>query len=60
MRRVCLLVLALCLRPAPVLAGQLGLAGGTGRSPRPHPHFGVWALGRHVDPGPLFLYDPIP
>ena len=44
-----------------VARGQLvGLAGDTGRSTRSHLHFGVWALGRHVDPEPLFLYDPLP
>lgn len=44
-----------------VARGQrLGLAGSTGRSTRSHLHFGVWALGRHVDPEPLFLYDPLP
>jgi murein DD-endopeptidase MepM/ murein hydrolase activator NlpD len=35
----------------------LGLAGDTGRSTRSHLHFGVAALGRLVDPEPLFLYD---
>lgn len=39
---------------------EVGLAGDTGRSTRSHLHFGVWALGRHVDPEPLFLYDPLP
>lgn len=44
-----------------VARGQLvGLAGDTGRSTRSHLHFGVWALGRPVDPEPLFLYDPLP
>ena len=38
----------------------LGLAGDTGRSTRSHLHFGVSALGRLVDPGPLFLYDGVP
>lgn len=35
----------------------LGLAGDSGRSTRAHLHFGVAALGRLVDPEPLFLYD---
>jgi murein DD-endopeptidase MepM/ murein hydrolase activator NlpD len=35
----------------------LGLAGATGRSTRPHLHFGISSLGRLVDPEPLFLYD---
>ncbi|SNR97872.1 Murein DD-endopeptidase MepM and murein hydrolase activator NlpD, contain LysM domain [Humidesulfovibrio mexicanus] len=35
----------------------LGLAGESGRSTRAHLHFGVAALGRLVDPEPLFLYD---
>jgi len=39
---------------------ELGLAGDTGRSTRSHLHFGVWTLGRQVDPEPLFLYDPLP
>jgi murein DD-endopeptidase MepM/ murein hydrolase activator NlpD len=44
-----------------VARGQVvGLAGDTGRSTRSHLHFGVWALGRLVDPEPLFLYDPLP
>lgn len=44
-----------------VARGQVvGLAGNTGRSTRSHLHFGVWALGRQVDPEPLFLYDPLP
>ncbi len=46
---------------AHVARGQvLGLAGATGRSTRSHLHFGVWALGRLVDPEPLFLYGPLP
>lgn len=46
---------------ARVARGQaLGLAGDTGRSTRSHLHFGVWALGRHVDPEPLFLYESLP
>ncbi|GAB6124452.1 M23 family metallopeptidase [Humidesulfovibrio idahonensis] len=41
-----------------VARGQLlGLAGDTGRSTRAHLHFGASALGRLVDPAPLFLYD---
>lgn len=44
-----------------VARGQLlGLAGDTGRSTRAHLHFGVSALGRLVDPGPLFGYDVLP
>lgn len=44
-----------------VARGQvLGLAGDTGRSTRSHLHFGVSALGRLVDPAPLFLYDAFP
>ncbi|HWR04010.1 MAG TPA: M23 family metallopeptidase [Humidesulfovibrio sp.] len=44
-----------------VARGQLlGLAGETGRSTRSHLHFGVSALGRLVDPAPLFLYDALP
>lgn len=44
-----------------VARGQLlGLAGDTGRSTRSHLHFGVSALGRLVDPAPLFLYDALP
>ncbi|MBI5520889.1 MAG: M23 family metallopeptidase [Desulfovibrio sp.] len=44
-----------------VARGQLiGLAGDTGRSTRAHLHFGVSALGRLVDPAPLFLYDALP
>ncbi len=39
---------------------QIGLAGATGRSTRSHLHFGLWALGRNVDPEPLFLYGPLP
>jgi len=38
----------------------LGLAGDTGRSTRSHLHFGVAALGRLVDPEPLFLYGVHP
>lgn len=38
----------------------LGLAGDTGRSTRSHLHFGVAALGRLVDPEPLFLYGEHP
>lgn len=38
----------------------LGLAGDTGRSTRAHLHFGVSALGRLVDPGPLLLYGTKP
>jgi len=38
----------------------LGLAGDTGRSTRSHLHFGVSALGRLVDPEPLFLYGAFP
>jgi murein DD-endopeptidase MepM/ murein hydrolase activator NlpD len=55
------------LSEARVQAGQrvargqvLGLAGDTGRSTRAHLHFGVWALGRAVDPGPLFGYEEHP
>jgi murein DD-endopeptidase MepM/ murein hydrolase activator NlpD len=44
-----------------VRRGQaLGLAGQTGRSTRAHLHFGVWALGRPVDPGPLLGYEDHP
>lgn len=44
-----------------VKRGQLlGLAGETGRSTRPHLHFGVSALGRLVDPGPLLGYEVLP
>lgn len=44
-----------------VARGQVvGLAGDTGRSTRSHLHFGVSALGRLVDPAPLFLYDVLP
>lgn len=44
-----------------VARGQvLGMAGDTGRSTRSHLHFGVSALGRLVDPAPLFLYDAFP
>lgn len=44
-----------------VARGQVvGLAGDTGRSTRSHLHFGVSALGRLVDPAPLFLYDALP
>jgi len=39
---------------------QIGLAGATGRSTRSHLHFGLWALGRNVDPEPLFLYGSLP
>lgn len=44
-----------------VARGQLlGLAGDTGRSTRAHLHFGVSALGRLVDPGPLLGYEVLP
>ncbi len=44
-----------------VARGQLlGLAGDTGRSTRAHLHFGVSALGRLVDPGPLLGYEGLP